>query len=61
MAHKPHAFENQIFEHCRILERVKLIKEAIELLKNQGYTVIDLEGNILRKKLTDNEKIETKQ
>ncbi len=54
MSHKPHAFENQIFEHYR--ERAKEINKAIELLKEHGYTVIDLQNNILRKnKIEDNE------
>ena len=42
--------DNQIFAYYRIQQRVKKIKESIELLKEQGYTVIDLEGKIIRKK-----------
>tara|TARA_R110000796_G_scaffold116318_1_gene228799 strand:+ start:239 stop:391 length:153 start_codon:yes stop_codon:yes gene_type:complete len=47
MSHRPHAFENQIFEHYR--ERAKQINRAIELLKEHNYTIVDLEGNIIRK------------
>mgnify|MGYP003624267880 FL=1 len=47
MSHRPHAFENQIFEHYR--ERAKQINLAIELLKEHNYTIVDLEGNIIRK------------
>ena len=42
---------NEIFEHYRIQERVKLIKKSIDVLKLHGYTIIDLEGEIIRKKL----------
>ena len=47
MAHTPHAFENQIFEHYR--EIAKAITDAIELLKEHNYTIIDLEGNWIHK------------
>ena len=49
MAHTPNAFENQIFEHYR--ERAKAINEAIKLLKEHNYTIIDLEGNIIKKNI----------
>lgn len=39
--------ENEIFNHYR--EEVKKISNAIELLKKQGYTIIDLEGKIINK------------
>jgi len=42
---------NEIFEHYRIQERVKLIKNAIELLKLHGYTIVDLEGQIIKKEI----------
>lgn len=51
MAHTPNAFENQIFEHYR--ERAKAINEAIELLKEHNYTIIDLEGNIIKKNIVE--------
>lgn len=47
MGHEP--ISNEIFEHYRILERVKEQKKAIKLLIAQGYTILDLEGNILCK------------
>jgi len=47
MNNKPNAFENQIFEHYR--ERAREINKAIELLKEHNYTVIDLEGNWIKK------------
>ena len=48
MAHEPHAFENQIFDHYRT--QAKEINTAIELLVNHNYTVIDLQGKIITKK-----------
>jgi hypothetical protein len=47
MSHKPHAFENQIFNHYR--EQAKAINDAIALLKDHNYTIIDLEGKWIRK------------
>tara|TARA_R110000803_G_scaffold63573_2_gene124255 strand:+ start:347 stop:493 length:147 start_codon:yes stop_codon:yes gene_type:complete len=47
MAHTPHAFENQIFEHYRT--QAKAINDAIELLKEHNYIIIDLEGNWIKK------------
>lgn len=47
MNNKPNAFENPIFEHYR--ERAREINKAIELLKEHNYTIIDLEGNWIRK------------
>ena len=52
MAHIPHAFENQIFDHYRT--KAKEINTAIELLLEHNYRVIDLEGKYLVK--TDEEK-----
>lgn len=49
MSKKHHAFENQIFETYRIQERVKEQKKAIKLLVHQGYTILDLENNIINK------------
>ncbi len=42
-----HPFENQIFNHYR--ERAKKINDAIELLIEHNYTVIDLEGKWIKK------------
>jgi|TARA_R110002096_G_scaffold18043_1_gene61987 hypothetical protein len=47
MAHIPHAFENQIFDHYRT--KAKEINTAIELLLEHNYRVIDLQGNFLVK------------
>jgi|TARA_R110000772_G_scaffold10520_1_gene33506 hypothetical protein len=47
MAHTPHAFENQIFEHYRT--QAKAINDAIALLKEHNYIIIDLEGNWIKK------------
>lgn len=41
--------DNQIFEYYRIQQRVKAIAKAIEVLLEQGYVIVDLEGKILRK------------
>lgn len=43
------AISNEIFETYRLQERAKEQTKAMKLLLNQGYTIIDLEGNILRK------------
>jgi hypothetical protein len=40
---------NEIFETFRIRERVKEQKKAIKLLAEQGYTILDLENNIINK------------
>jgi len=40
---------NEIFETYRIQERVKEQLKAIKLLIKQGYTIFDLEGNMLEK------------
>jgi len=40
---------NEIFESYRIQERVKEQKKAIRLLASQGYTILDLENNIINK------------
>ena len=47
-------FENQIFSHFR--EQAKEINKAIKLLAKQGYTVIDLEGQVITKWNVDDEK-----
>jgi hypothetical protein len=45
--HDHHPFENQIFSHFR--EQAKSINVAINLLAKQGYTIIDLEGQVITK------------
>tara|TARA_R110001599_G_scaffold80459_1_gene217360 strand:+ start:35 stop:184 length:150 start_codon:yes stop_codon:yes gene_type:complete len=40
---------NEIFETYRIQERAKEQKKAIRLLAAQGYTILDLENNIINK------------
>ena len=47
MAHIPHAFENQIFQHFR--DNANKINNCIEFLTQHNYTVIDLEGDIITK------------
>jgi hypothetical protein len=39
--------ENEIFEHYRKHHGVKNIAEAINLLLFHGYTIVDLEGEIV--------------
>lgn len=53
MAHKPHAFENQIFQHFR--DNAKKINESIKLLVKHNYTIIDLEGQIINKETIEKE------
>ena len=40
---------NEIFESYRIEERAKEQLKALRLLAKQGYTILDLEGNIINK------------
>ena len=40
---------NEIFESYRIEERAKEQLRALRLLAKQGYTILDLEGNIINK------------
>ena len=47
MAHEPHAFENQIFDHYR--KTADEINNSIKILVEHNYTVIDLEGQIINK------------
>tara|TARA_R110000822_G_scaffold162902_1_gene303224 strand:- start:471 stop:680 length:210 start_codon:yes stop_codon:yes gene_type:complete len=54
MAHTPHAFENQIFDHYR--KQAKAINDAIELLVKHNYTVVDLMGQIINKENINKEK-----
>jgi len=49
MAHQHEAISNSIFESYRIQERVKEQKKAIKLLLSQGYTIFDLQGQMLHK------------
>lgn len=50
---KPPAISNEIFETFRIIERVKEQQKAIRLLAIQGYTILDLQGNIINKNNID--------
>lgn len=52
MTHKHEPISNSIFETYRIQERVKEQKKAIRLLVSQGYTISDMEGNIMSKHFT---------
>jgi hypothetical protein len=47
MRHIPNAFESQIFHDFR--EKVKEVHKSIRLLAEQGYTIIDLEGQVITK------------
>ena len=49
MAHIPNPFESTVFNEGRIQLKVKEIKKAIHLLKDHGYTIIDFEGNFIKK------------
>ena len=40
---------NEIFETFRIQERAKEQNRAVKLLAQQGYTILDLEGNIINR------------
>ena len=58
-----------MFETYRIQERVKEQLKAVKLLATQGYTILDLEGNIVnkfnvnsfRKRKTDNDVFSNKR
>jgi len=54
MAHKPHAFENQIFQHFR--DNANKINNCINFLVQHHYTVIDLEGSIITKQSINQKK-----
>jgi|TARA_R110000787_G_scaffold178963_1_gene290690 hypothetical protein len=49
MAHEPNPFESEIFQHYRIQEKAKTINNAIKILIEHNYIVIDLEGNFIKK------------
>jgi len=51
MAHESNAFENEIFTHYRT--QAKTIDNAIDLLVQHNYTVIDLQGKIINKDTID--------
>jgi len=44
--------ESETFEYYRIQQKVKAIKNSVNILIQHGFTVVDLEGNILRKNET---------
>tara|TARA_R100000951_G_scaffold83915_1_gene71662 strand:+ start:2158 stop:2409 length:252 start_codon:yes stop_codon:yes gene_type:complete len=47
---------NEIFETFRIQERAKEVTKAIRLLATQGFTILDLEDNIINKSNINDEK-----
>lgn len=49
MSHNHNVIENQIFEHYR--DRAKAINDAIELLIEHKYTVIDHNGKWITKEI----------
>ena len=40
---------NEIFDTYRLQKKAKTINDSIKILLEHNYTIIDLEGNILRK------------
>lgn len=52
--HTHEAISNQIFEDYR--EEVRKLHGSIELLTRHGYTVIDLEGDVITKWNINDEK-----
>ena len=44
---------NEIFETFRIQERAREQLRAVRLLAKQGYTIVDLEGQIINKSNID--------
>ena len=44
--------ESETFEYYRIQQKVKAIKNSVDILIQHGFTVVDLEGKILRKNET---------
>lgn len=49
-----HPFENQIFDHYR--KEAKKLNDAIQLLVELNYTVIDHSGNWINKKRNEENK-----
>lgn len=45
--HEP--ISNEIFETFRVQEKSKKINEAIELIVNEDYVILDLENKIINK------------
>lgn len=45
--HEP--ISNEIFETFRVQEKAKKINEAIELIVNEDYVILDLENKIINK------------
>ena len=41
--------ESETFEYFRIQQKVKAIRSSVNILIEHGFTVVDLEGKILRK------------
>lgn len=54
MPKEHNAFENQIFDHYR--KEAKKVTDAIQLLVELNYTVIDHQGNWLNKKRNEENK-----
>jgi hypothetical protein len=45
--HEP--ISNEIFETFRVQEKAKKINEAIELIVNEDYVILDLDNKIINK------------
>lgn len=51
------AISNEIFETFRAQEKARKINKSIELIVNHGYTVLDLENNIIDRNTIKNYEI----
>lgn len=51
------AISNEIFETFRAQEKAKEINKSIKLIVNYGYTVLDLENNIINRSTINNYEI----
>ena len=41
--------ESETFEYFRIQQKVQAIRSSVNILIEHGFTIVDLEGKILRK------------
>lgn len=40
---------NETFEHFKTKEKLKEITKCINILKSNGFTIIDSEGNVIKR------------
>jgi|TARA_R110000796_G_scaffold13023_1_gene42594 hypothetical protein len=45
--------ETEIFKRFTVQERIALIKKSIDVLTLHGYTVIDLDGKLIKKQIQE--------